>query len=142
MRENKTGPTALPPREFIASVEPGKRRREGEILLDLFEKTTGWTARMWGPAIIGFGKYHYKYDSGREGDFLATGFSPRKARLSIYILPGYTRFSPILARLGKHSHGKSCLYVNKLEDIDLDVLAELITAGIADLSRKYPVKPD
>lgn len=141
MSGNKTKPTAVGPREYIASIEPERRRREGEILLDLFGKTTGWQPRMWGPSMIGYGEYHYKYDSGREGDFMATGFSPRKAKLSIYILPGYTDYAPILARLGKHSHGKSCLYVNKLDDIDLDVLAELITAGIADLSRKYPVKP-
>lgn len=139
MSENKTKPTAISPAEFIASVEPQRRREEGLILLDLFEKTTGWKARMWGPSIIGFGEYHYKYDSGREGDFMATGFSPRKAKLSIYILPGYADYGPVLNRLGKHALGKSCLYLNKLDDIDLDVLAELITAGIADLSRKYPV---
>ena len=141
MSGNKTRTTTLLPRDFIASVEPERRRKEGDILLGLFEKTTGWKARMWGPAIIGFGEYHYKYESGREGDFMATGFSPRTAKLSIYILPGYSDYAPILARLGRHSHGKSCLYVNKLDDIDLNVLAELITVGIADLSRKYPVKP-
>lgn len=141
MSGNKTRPTTVLPRDFIASVEPERRRKEGEILLGLFEKTTGWKARMWGPAIIGFGEYHYKYESGREGDFMVTGFSPRKAKLSIYILPGYSDYTPVLDRLGKHSHGKSCLYVSKLEDIDLSVLAELITAGIKDLSRKYPVKP-
>jgi uncharacterized protein DUF1801 len=139
MSENKTKPTAISPAEFIASVEPQRRREEGLILLDLFERTTGWKGRMWGPSMIGFGEYHYKYDSGREGDFMATGFSPRKAKLSIYILPGYADYGPVLNRLGKHSPGKSCLYLNKLDDIDLDVLAELITAGIADLSRKYPV---
>lgn len=141
MSENKTKPTEVSPAEFITSVEPERRRDEGRILLDLFAKTTGWTPRMWGPSIIGYGEYHYKYDSGREGDFMATGFSPRKAKLSIYILPGYSDYGPIVNRLGKHSLGKSCLYVNKLDDIDLDVLAELVTAGIADLAKKYPVKP-
>ncbi|QNL19262.1 DUF1801 domain-containing protein [Hyphobacterium sp. CCMP332] len=140
MSENKTKPTEVSPAEFIASVEPERRRTEGRILLDLFAKTTGWTPRMWGPSIIGYGEYHYKYDSGREGDFMATGFSPRKAKLSVYILPGYQDYGSILARLGKHSLGKSCLYLNKLGDIDLDVLAELITAGITDLAKKYPVK--
>lgn len=140
MSENKTKPTTISPAEFIASVEPRRRREEGLILLDLFERTTGWKGRMWGPSIIGYGEYHYKYDSGREGDFMATGFSPRKAKLSIYILPGYSDYGPILNRLGKHSLGKSCLYINKLADIDLDVLAELITAGIADLAKNYPVK--
>jgi Domain of unknown function (DU1801) len=140
MSENKTRPTGISPAEFIASVEPERRREEGRILLDLFERTTGWKPRMWGPSMIGYGEYHYKYDSGREGDFMATGFSPRKARLSVYILPGYSDYGSLLARLGKHSIGKSCLYLNKLDDIDLDVLAELITAGITDLARKYPVK--
>lgn len=96
---------------------------------------------MWGPSIIGYGRYHYIYDSGREGDFLATGFSPRKANLSIYIMPGYTDFGEILSRLGKHKIGKSCLYVTKLADIDLDVLAELIRAGLKDLDQKWPVQP-
>lgn len=96
---------------------------------------------MWGPSIIGYGQYHYVYDSGRQGDFLATGFSPRKARHSIYIMPGYADFGDILARLGKHKMGKSCLYVNKLADIDLDVLAELIRAGLADLDKKWPIQP-
>ena len=96
---------------------------------------------MWGPSIIGYGRYHYRYKSGREGDFLATGFSPRKANLSIYIMPGYQDYSEILNRLGKHKLGKSCLYVNKLADIDLEVLAELIRAGLQDLDRVWPVQP-
>tara|TARA_R110002072_G_scaffold17079_4_gene65535 strand:- start:2083 stop:2511 length:429 start_codon:yes stop_codon:yes gene_type:complete len=140
MSANKTTITPVSPEDFIATVEPEERRKEAATLLDLFEKTTGWKPRMWGPTIIGFGEYHYKYETGREGDFLATGFSPRKAKLSIYILPGYADYTEILARLGKHSLGKSCLYVNKLEDIDLDVLSELIAAGVRDLSKKHPVK--
>jgi len=140
MSDNKTQPTIISPAEFIASVEPDRRRKEGEILLELFEKTTGWKPKMWGPSIIGFGEYHYKYETGREGDFMATGFSPRKAKLSIYIMPGYSDYGSIMQRLGKHSVGKSCLYINKLDDIDLNVLAELIETGVKDLSKKYPVK--
>jgi len=140
MSDNKTQPTIISPAEFIASVEPDRRRKEGEILLELFEKTTGWKPKMWGPSIIGFGEYHYKYETGREGDFMATGFSPRKAKLSIYIMPGYSDYGSIMQRLGKHSVGKSCLYINKLDDIDLDVLTELIETGVKDLSKKYPVK--
>ena len=140
MSDNKTQPTIISPAEFIASVEPDRRRKEGEILLELFEKTTGWKPKMWGPSIIGFGEYHYKYETGREGDFMATGFSPRKAKLSIYIMPGYSDYGSIMQRLGKHSVGKSCLYINKLYDIDLNVLAELIETGVKDLSKKYPVK--
>jgi len=140
MVENKTKPNEISPADFIASVEPERRRTEGLILLDLFEKTTGWKPRMWGTSIVGFGEYHYKYESGREGDSLATGFSPRKAKLSIYIMPGYASYQSYLDRLGKYTLGKSCLYINKLDDIDLDVLAELIKVGVADLSKKYPVK--
>ena len=95
---------------------------------------------MWGPTIIGYGEYHYTYDSGREGDFLATGFSPRKANMVLYIMPGYQEFGEILERLGKHRTGKSCLYVNKLADIDLNVLSELIRTGLRDLDRIWPVQ--
>ena len=140
MTENKTKPTETSPRDFVASVENDRRRADAETLLALFEEITGWQPRMWGPSLIGFGEYHYKYDSGREGDMLATGFSPRKANLVVYIMPGYANYQPLMDRLGKHKLGKSCLYINKLDDIDLDVLAELIRAGLADLAKKYPVK--
>ena len=96
---------------------------------------------MWGPTIIGYGEYHYTYESGREGDFLATGFSPRKANMVLYIMPGYADFGDILDRLGKHKLGKSCLYINKLADVDLDVVAEIIKAGIDDLGTRWPIKP-
>ena len=138
---NKTQPHDLNPRDFLATVEPVKRREDGLVLLDLFQRATGFPPIMWGPSIIGYGRYHYRYKSGREGDFLATGFSPRKANLSIYIMPGYQDYSEILNRLGKHKLGKSCLYVNKLADIDLEVLAELIRAGLQDLDRVWPVQP-
>lgn len=141
MAKNKTQPSDTPVADFIAGVEPARRADEARVLEQLFREATGFQPRMWGPSIIGYGRYHYRYESGREGDFLATGFSPRKARHSIYILPGYTDFGEILARLGKHKRGKSCLYVNKLADIDLDVLAELIRAGLADLNSTWPVHP-
>lgn len=94
---------------------------------------------MWGASIVGYGTYDYRYASGREGRFLATGFSPRKANLSVYIMPGYKDFSEILARLGKHKIGASCLYINKLADIDQEVLAELISAGLKNLSSLHAV---
>lgn len=96
---------------------------------------------MWGPSIVGYGRYHYVYDSGREGDFLATGFSPRAREFSIYIMPGYADFGSILDRLGKHRIGKSCLYVRRLSDIDTDVLRELILAGLDDLATYWEVHP-
>ncbi|WP_298560940.1 DUF1801 domain-containing protein [uncultured Aliiroseovarius sp.] len=141
MTQNKTIPTDQTVQKFIATVDPISKREDAQVLDRVFREVTGFQPVMWGPSIIGYGQYHYVYDSGREGDFLATGFSPRKARHSIYIMPGYTDFGDILARLGKHKMGKSCLYVNKLADIDLDVLAELIRAGLADLNQKWPVQP-
>lgn len=138
MSENKTKPTESSPSDFIATVEHKTRRADAETLLDLMSRITGWDAKMWGPAIIGFGQYHYKYDSGREGDFMRTGFSPRKQNMVVYIMPGYTNYDPILERLGKHKKGKSCLYINKLADVDLTVLEELIRAGLDDMARKYP----
>lgn len=139
MGENKTQPTDQTVDAFLASVEPGLKREEARTLDALFRRVTGWEPVMWGPSMIGYGQYHYRYESGREGDFFATGFSPRKAKHSIYIMPGYADFSAILSRLGKHGMGKSCLYVKKLGDIDLDVLSELITAGMKDLSARWPV---
>ncbi|SFR47135.1 protein of unknown function (DU1801) [Yoonia tamlensis] len=141
MAENKTQPTVQSVTEFIASVEPQRRRDDATVLNALFQEITGWQPRLWGPAIVGYGQYHYKYESGREGDFLATGFSPRKANMVLYIMPGYADFGDILARLGKHKLGKSCLYINKLDDVDLDVVAEIIRAGLDDLGARYQVRP-
>lgn len=140
MPENKTRPNTAAVADFLAAVEPERKREEARQLDALFRKVTGWNPVMWGESMIGYGSYHYRYESGREGDMLATGFSPRKARHSIYILPGYADYGPILERLGKHAKGKSCLYVNKLADIDLDVLAELIETGLKDLSKQWRVK--
>lgn len=139
MSANKTTPTGASVRAFLAAVQPGRKAGEAAHLDTLFREVTGWTPRMWGPSIVGYGQYSYTYASGRSGDWLATGFSPRKAAHSIYIMPGYADFAPILARLGKHKTGKSCFYVNKLGDIDLAVLAELIRAGLDDLAGHWPV---
>ena len=141
MSGNKTKATPQDPAAFLAGVEPARRREDGQRLLKFFEEVTGFRPVMWGPSIIGYGRYHYVYDSGREGDFLATGFSPRKANFSVYIMPGYANFDGILDRLGKHKTGKSCLYFNKLADIDQEVLAELIRAGLKDLEQRWPVTP-
>ncbi|MDJ0630858.1 MAG: DUF1801 domain-containing protein [Rhodobacter sp.] len=141
MAENKTKPTGADVHDFLNAVEPERRRIDGLRLDEIFRDVTGWAPVMWGPSIVGYGRYHYVYKTGREGDFLATGFSPRKAALSIYIMPGYANFGGILDRLGKHKSGRSCLYVNKLADIDEDVLRELIRAGLRDLAGYWPVKP-
>jgi hypothetical protein len=140
MSENKTRPTTQTAADFIAAVDHPTRRADAVVMDAMFQDITGWKPLMWGPSMVGYGSYHYTYDSGRSGDFLATGFSPRKANMSIYIMPGYADFSDILARLGKHKIGKSCLYVNKLADIDLNVLQDLVRAGLEDLSSKWPVQ--
>lgn len=136
---NKTQATNVDPKDFIAAVEPEKRKTDAEVLLNFFNRVTGLEPKMWGPTIIGYGRYHYKYESGREGDAIITGFSPRKQNLTLYIMPGY-RFGDMqekLARLGKHKLGKSCLYINKLADIDIDVLEEIVRDGIAYMKDKY-----
>lgn len=142
MSQNKTVPTGASVAEYLQSVTPGRRAEEALALDQLFRAATGFQPRMWGGSIIGYGRYHYRYASGREGDFLATGFAPRQARHSVYIMPGYQDYGAIRSRLGKHKQGKSCLYVNKLADIDLDVLAELIRTGLKDLDAVWPVQPD
>ena len=141
MSTNKTQPTEADVATFLAGVMPEPKARDALRLDRLFREVTGFQPVMWGEAIVGYGRYHYRYKSGREGDFLATGFAPRKSALSIYIMPGYADFGNILNRLGKHKIGKSCLYVNKLADIDQDVLAELIRAGLDDLASHWPVEP-
>ena len=139
--QNKTRETAVDPAEFIAGVEPQTRRDEALRLDTIFREVTGFVPRMWGAGIIGYGRYHYRYDSGREGDFLATGFSPRKAAISIYIMPGYADFGDILAGLGKHRMGKSCLYLTRLDHADEAALRRLIRAGLDDLGRRWTVDP-
>jgi hypothetical protein len=139
MAENKTKATDQSVTDFIAAVEHPTRRADAEVLDKMFRDVTGWQPRMWGPTLIGYGQYDYTYKSGRSGNFLATGFSPRKANLVLYIMPGYAKFDPIMNRLGKHKLGKSCLYINKLADVDMDVVAELVQAGLDDLGTRWPV---
>lgn len=135
--DNKTQPTAQTPESFIASIQSETRRQDGFRLLDIFREATNLAPRMWGPSIIGYGRYHYKYESGRDGDFLMTGFSATKANLAIYILPGYRDMGEPLSRLGKHKLGKSCLYINKLADVDEAVLSEIIRQGVQYMRAKY-----
>jgi hypothetical protein len=139
MAENKTRETEVSVTDFIQSVDHATRRADAVVLDEMFRRITGWTPKMWGPTIIGYGSYHYVYESGREGDSLACGFSPRKASQSIYVIPGYQDYGHILDRLGKYKIGKSCLYITKLADVDMDVLEELCQTGLEDLKKKYPV---
>ncbi|WP_127144726.1 DUF1801 domain-containing protein [Pelagibacterium montanilacus] len=142
MSANKTVPTGASVQAFLEAVADPRRRADAMALDAIFRETTGFSPRMWGDSIVGYGRYHYRYTTGRQADFLATGFSPRKTSLVVYILPGYTGFEPILARLGKDKRGKSCLYITALSAIDTDVLAELIAAGLADLATHWQVLAD
>ena len=137
--KNKTAPTAVTPAKFVEAVEHPQRKADAKVLLKWFSEVTGLKPKMWGPSLIGYGRYHYKYDTGREGDFFLTGFSPRKASLVFYVMPGY-QFGSMqekLARLGKYRTGKSCLYVTRLADIDMDVLREIIEEGLAYMRKTY-----
>ncbi|WP_303969679.1 DUF1801 domain-containing protein [Sporosarcina ureae] len=124
--------------EFIENVEHLKKREDAFRLLDIFTEATGCKAKMWGPSIIGFGKYHYKYKSGHEGDAPIVGFSPRKAKISLYVTPGDEHRSDLLERFGKHTTGKSCVYINKVDDIDIDVLVKLIKQSFIYINEVYP----
>lgn len=126
MSENKTRPTSQDVTEFLNSVDHKTRRQDGFALLGMMEEITGEEPVMWGSSIVGFGSYHYKYESGREGDMPLIGFSPRKQSMTLYIMPGFDDYEDMLAELGKHKTGKACLYVNKLADVDEDVLRQLI----------------
>ena len=141
MSENKTKPNDANVLAFLSAVEPERRRVDALRLNEIFREVTGFEPVMWGASIVGYGSYHYVYKSGREGDFLATGFSPRKTSLTIYIMPGYADFGDILKRLGKHRTGRSCLYINRLDAVDEDVLRELIAAGLRDLGTRWQIAP-
>ena len=137
MSQNKTQPTEQSVKTFIDSLDDQQKIADSYSLLDLMKEVTGCEPKMWGPSIIGFDQYHYKYESGREGNFLKVGFSPRKRELSIYLMCGFEKHTEMMKKLGKHRTGKSCLYVKKLEDIDLDVLKDLVQESIKYVDKKY-----
>ena len=131
MAEAKTKPTAVSARDFLANVKDPKRRADAQALAKIFQRATGEKPVMWGPSIVGFGKYHYKYESGREGDMCLAGFSPRSSAFALYTLTGAKGEAALLARLGKFKRAKACLYVTRLADVDVDVLEELVRTGAA-----------
>lgn len=137
-KTNKTKPETKSVAAFLAGIEPADRAEEGQVLVDLYTRVTGQPPVLWGPSIIGFGSYHYRYESGRGGDSPSVAFSPRKAKLVCYLRLESLGAGPLLARLGKHSTGKGCLYINKLSDIDLGVLEELVADSYQALARAYP----
>ena len=142
--ENKTKPTDAKVAAFIAALDNPVRRSDAERLLEIYGEITGMEPILWGPSIIGYGSYHYKYESGREGDSCRAGFSTRKTSLSIYLVSGYSdgeasaTMAALRDRLGKHKTGASCLYINKLADVDVGVLREMIELDWVWMNRKYP----
>lgn len=115
---------------FLNTVEPEKKRKDAFEILELMEEVTGEKGKMWGDSIIGFGSYRYTYASGREGDWMLVGFSPRKQNITLYIMSGFDNYQNLLDKLGKHKTGKSCLYINKTEDVDMDVLRDLVKQSV------------
>ncbi len=137
MAKNKTQPNERSVADFLSEVDQEQKRKDSFALLEMFRDITGEEAQMWGDSIIGFGSYHYKYESGREGDFLAAGFSPRKTSLSLYMMGGFEGFEDLLGQLGKYKTGKSCLYINKLEDVDLNILKKMIKHSYEAIQQRY-----
>lgn len=124
--------------DFINSVDNEVKRKDSFVLLKMFTKITGEKAKMWGSSIVGFGKYHYKSErSSQEGDWMLTGFSPRKQNLTLYVMPGFGDYKDLLDKLGKHKTSVSCLYINKLADVDIDVLKTIIEKSFAEMKNKY-----
>jgi len=138
MAETKTKPTTVKIEDFLESVPSTLRREDACRVMSMMEEITGEKPVMWGPSIIGFGTYHYTYESGHEGDACIAGFSPRKANLVIYLTSGFADKNELVEKLGKHKASKSCLYINKLSDIDLSVLEQLVRHDVAEVRRQYP----
>src|SRR5215471_5713547 len=138
MAENKTKPTELSVGSFVEAISDETRRMDAKALLELMRSATGEKPKMWGPSIIGFGSYHYTYESGREGDMPLAGFSPRKAATVVYGITGFEESEALRAKLGKHTTGKGCVYIKKLADVDQKVLRTLIVESIASKRAELP----
>ena len=138
MAQLKTQKTKASVEEFLSAVENEKRRQDARTVMKLMQRITGCRPRMWGPSMIGFGSYRYQNVSGRGGEWFLTGLSPRKQALTVYIMAGFSNYDALLGRLGKFKTGKSCLYINKLEDVDLSTLEQLITESFSYMKEKYP----
>tara|TARA_B100000965_G_C19450822_1_gene695170 strand:+ start:365 stop:790 length:426 start_codon:yes stop_codon:yes gene_type:complete len=134
---NKTQKTDASVEDFLNAVEDEQKRKDAFEVLRLMAEVSGKEAKMWGPSIVGFGTYHYKYASGREGNFMRIGFSPRKTALTLYIMAGFSRYDTLMKQLGKYKTGKACLYIKRLEDVDQTVLLELMKASLQFMEEKY-----
>ena len=142
MAELKTKPTAASVADFIAAVDGDAKQADCRTLVELISRVTGAEPAMWGPSIVGFGSYHYRYASGREGDWMLAGFAPRKRELVVYVMAGFKGAEELLARLGRHrASSGSCLYIKRLADVDLGVLEELLRGSVEHLRATYPEQP-
>lgn len=137
MAELKTKQNDASVDAFLDAIEHSKRQADTRAVCDLMTRTTGWKAKMWGKSIIGFGAYEYRYESGRSGRWMIVGLSPRKTSLTVYIMPGFSGFPELMSKIGKYKTGKSCLYINKLEDVDMSVLQELIAQSVEVMKDRY-----
>jgi hypothetical protein len=140
LAENKTRATSASVTGFLNAIGNKQQKADAKKIARMMREATGSRARLWGSNIVGYGKYHYKYASGREGDWMLVGFSPRKHNLSIYIMPGFEPYAALMKKLGKYKTGKSCLYINSLADIDEAVLEQLIVESVATMRERYGVK--
>ena len=138
MAENKTKETKASVDKFINSIEDENIRTDCLQIIGLMKEVTKEQPKMWGSGIVGFGNYHYKYESGREGDFFLTGFSPRKQNLTIYLMSGFNHYKELMKNLGKFKTGKSCLYIKSLNDIDLKILKKMIKESVKFMKKTYP----
>ena len=140
MADNKTTPTKLSAAAFVDALTDETRRADAKALVKLMQRASGEKAMMWGPSIVGFGSYHYKYESGREGDMPLVGFSPRKAATVLYGLMGSGESKELLVKLGKHTTGKGCLYIKKLGDVDQDLLEVLVVKAVSSKRAQHAAK--
>jgi hypothetical protein len=138
MTELKTKPTGESIEAFLNSIPDEKKRKDSFTLLELMKGVAGAQPQMWGSSIVGFGRYHYKYASGREGEWFVAGFSPRKGNLTLYIMSGFDQYGKLMEKLGKYKTGKSCLYIKKIEDIDLETLSELVRRSVEHIAATNP----
>ena len=138
MAKMKTTPTQASVDAYIDAVADEQKRADCRAVAAMMAEVTGAPARMWGPSIVGFGSYHYRYESGREGDFMETGFAARKRAITLYIMAGFSEYGDLLAKLGKHDTGKSCLYLKRLADVDQAVLREMVERSVAWIRARHP----
>jgi hypothetical protein len=137
MADNKTVETNASVYDFFDSIEQAQKQADSREMIALMRKLTGCEPRLWGSSLVGFGSYHYRYESGREGEFFLTGFSPRKSAFTVYIMPGFERYQARMKKLGPHKTGKSCLYLKNLDAIDRDVLEEIIRDSVEYMRKNY-----